>query len=315
MTTPTTGAAELPEALRIADELDAVATAFRMPGRFILETQAAAELRRLHRENEALRAQPAGAQVPEAVLQAIRAAGMHLIRGMNDVYSLIPAMNATAQPAGAATPAAPQMPAEQCLVCGETEPYSGSCGSNDRRALCKKSEATPAAPAPGVPAKQVIAWRVVHQSCLGHGDVKGDWIDGAPTEWQVNDFRQNAPGARIEYAYTAPQPAVTAGAVDARITAIEQAIRDYHYALDMRQHGGVAQDRAVNAICNAMGMHWTQGAEAAQAVREPLTEDQRSDIATAAAGFNWASDYVEAIDYVIDGVEQLHGITKGGQHG
>lgn len=52
-----------------------------------------------------------------------------------------------------------------------------------------------------------------------------------------------------------------------------------------------------------------------QAVREPLTEDQRSDIATAAAGFNWASDYVEAIDYVIDGVEQLHGITKGGQHG
>lgn len=52
-----------------------------------------------------------------------------------------------------------------------------------------------------------------------------------------------------------------------------------------------------------------------QAVLEPLTEDQRSDIATAAAGFNWASDYVEAIDYVIDGVEQLHGITKGGQHG
>ena len=48
--------------------------------------------------------------------------------------------------------------------------------------------------------------------------------------------------------------------------------------------------------------------------REPLTEDQRSDIATAAAGFNWTDDYVEAIDYVIDGVECLHGI-KGGQHG
>lgn len=45
-----------------------------------------------------LLAQPAGAQVPEVVLQAIRAAGMHLIRGMNDVYSLIPAMNATPQP-------------------------------------------------------------------------------------------------------------------------------------------------------------------------------------------------------------------------
>ena len=42
--------------------------------------------------------------------------------------------------------------------------------------------------------------------------------------------------------------------------------------------------------------------------REPLTEEQRSDIATAAAGFNWADDYVEAIDYVIDGVESLHGV-------
>lgn len=47
-------------------------------------------------------------------------------------------------------------------------------------------------------------------------------------------------------------------------------------------------------------------------VREPLTEDQRSDIATAAAGFNWTDDYVEAIDYVIDGVERLHSITQQG---
>ncbi len=52
----------------------------------------------------------------------------------------------------------------------------------------------------------------------------------------------------------------------------------------------------------------------AQAVAVPLTDEQRSDIATAAAGFNWTDDYVEAIDYVIDGVESLHGI-KGGQHG
>lgn len=54
--------------------------------------------------------QPAGAQVPEAVLQAIRAAGMHLIRGMNDVYSLIPAMNATAQPASTCPPRQPSSP-------------------------------------------------------------------------------------------------------------------------------------------------------------------------------------------------------------
>ena len=48
--------------------------------------------------------------------------------------------------------------------------------------------------------------------------------------------------------------------------------------------------------------------------REPLTEEQRSDIATAAAGFNWNDDYVEAIDYVIDGVESLHDI-KGKEAG
>jgi hypothetical protein len=47
------------------------------------------------------------------------------------------------------------------------------------------------------------------------------------------------------------------------LTAVKDAIRDYHYALDTRQHGGVAQDRAFNAICQAMGMHWTQGAELA----------------------------------------------------
>ena len=61
-------------------------------------------------------------------------------------------------------------------------------------------------------------------------------------------------------------------------------------------------------FARAVLAHWGQP----QAVAVPLTEDQRSDIATAAAGFNWTDDYVEAIDYVIDGVESLHGI-KGDQ--
>jgi hypothetical protein len=47
----------------------------------------------------------------------------------------------------------------------------------------------------------------------------------------------------------------------AALKAIKQAISDYHYALDTRQHGGVAQDRAFSAICNALDMHWTSGAE------------------------------------------------------
>lgn len=43
--------------------------------------------------------------------------------------------------------------------------------------------------------------------------------------------------------------------------AIRQAITDYHYALDTRQHGGVAQDKALTAICNALDMQWQQGQE------------------------------------------------------
>jgi hypothetical protein len=47
----------------------------------------------------------------------------------------------------------------------------------------------------------------------------------------------------------------------AALTAIKQAISDYHYALDTRQHGGVAQNRAFSAICTALGMQWILGAE------------------------------------------------------
>lgn len=42
---------------------------------------------------------------------------------------------------------------------------------------------------------------------------------------------------------------------------IRAAIQDYHFALDSRAHGGIAQNRAFNAICEALGMHWEQGKE------------------------------------------------------
>lgn len=42
---------------------------------------------------------------------------------------------------------------------------------------------------------------------------------------------------------------------------IRRAIRDYHYALDTRQNGGIAQHKAFEAICQALGMHWVQGQE------------------------------------------------------
>ena len=45
--------------------------------------------------------------------------------------------------------------------------------------------------------------------------------------------------------------------------AVKQAVRDYHFALDTRQHGGVAAGKALDAIQSALGMHWKQGAESA----------------------------------------------------
>jgi hypothetical protein len=46
-----------------------------------------------------------------------------------------------------------------------------------------------------------------------------------------------------------------------------QAIADYHFELDSRQHGEVAKDRAFNAICKALGAHWEPGAELKRRVR------------------------------------------------
>ncbi len=40
-----------------------------------------------------------------------------------------------------------------------------------------------------------------------------------------------------------------------------QAVRDYHYALDTRQHGGSAAWKALGTIQEALDMRWVQGAE------------------------------------------------------
>lgn len=62
-----------------------------------------------------------------------------------------------------------------------------------------------AAPAQAVPDGRatVIAWRINGTSVLGHGEVKGGWIDGAPTGAQIADFQDNAPNTTLEYAYAA----------------------------------------------------------------------------------------------------------------
>lgn len=42
---------------------------------------------------------------------------------------------------------------------------------------------------------------------------------------------------------------------------IMTAVRDFHYALDTRQHGLIAADRALNAIQNTLGMVWEPNLE------------------------------------------------------
>lgn len=77
------------------------------------------------------------------------------------------------------------------------------------------------------------------------------------------------PPAHFAYAYADQlmlrclvpvEPAPQAQPADA-LEPIRQAVRDYHYALDARQHGGVAAHKAIYAIEEALGTHWQQGQE------------------------------------------------------
>lgn len=85
-------------------------------------------------------------------------------------------------------PAAP-VPQAPCVICGSDEPYTGTCGSNDPRALCKQ----PAAPQPPEaapvqlpePAAWVFkdrTWTEIRAMAVDH--------DGVPayTEQQVRDL-------------------------------------------------------------------------------------------------------------------------------
>lgn len=58
------------------------------------------------------------------------------------------------------------------------------------------------------------------------------------------------------------------------LATIEQALRDYHFALDSRQHGGIAADQALNTIAQAMGMRWKQGEEAARRAAQLEQQDK-----------------------------------------
>lgn len=46
-----------------------------------------------------------------------------------------------------------------------------------------------------------------------------------------------------------------------KLETVERAIRDYHFALDLRQHGMSAANQALETIQTALDMPWVQGAE------------------------------------------------------
>jgi hypothetical protein len=58
---------------------------------------------------------------------------------------------------------------------------------------------------------------------------------------------------------------------------ISEALHDYHYALDTRQHGGVAADAAISAIERALGMPWKQGEVSARRSAIPAISQQEQD--------------------------------------
>lgn len=57
--------------------------------------------------------------------------------------------------------------------------------------------------------------------------------------------------------------------LDEALAAVETAIRDYHFALDTRQHGGQAAHLALQAIMAALDMPWVMHAELRRRERKP----------------------------------------------
>ena len=58
-----------------------------------------------------------------------------------------------------------------------------------------------------------------------------------------------------------PSPAEMAEANLLIIKGVRDALRDYHYAMDSRQHGGSAAHAVVYSLQILMGMPWIQGEE------------------------------------------------------
>ena len=130
----------------------------------------------------------------------------------------------------------------------------------DRAARAPADSVT--APA-ATPAAASIAWTALRDLTdpLGEAGVK---IMGHVRIYAQRQYEAGLTEGRA----TPPAQAADSVLDAARLAKITQAIRDYHFALDCREHGGVAMARAWNAICDVLNMDWVQGAESAARKQE-----------------------------------------------
>jgi len=102
------------------------------------------------------------------------------------------------------------------------------------------------------------AWRKV-RGCVEVRGGKATRIDVEAEERPV--WLDVMKAARVALGAEQPQTVdAEVARLDPRVSRLYDALRDYHHALDTRQHGGVAADQLVKAVETILGIPWTQGA-------------------------------------------------------
>lgn len=101
-------------------------------------------------------------------------------------------------------------------------------------------------------------------------------IDGAPHEYSFIEV-ENSQRASIKFGEWVHRDdgywvlrILSANQLDR----IRAHVANYHLALDNREHGGIAQHMAFDAICKELGTYWTQGEEAKRRAAQTKTEPQ-----------------------------------------
>lgn len=96
----------------------------------------------------------------------------------------------------------------------------------------------------------------------------GGWETEECSQQRLSDMLRNhvTKGDPVDVAnfcaFLAARGEGIAPAADA-LDAVRKAVRDYHHALDVRLHGGVAAAKALDAVQAALGMEWSQAVHAA----------------------------------------------------